>query len=419
LNRDIFRKVSLERLSSPEQLDQLMGVTSFKGWLALIALGLIIVFGVLWGLYGEIPEKVAGQGILVKTGGVIDISHFVSGQITDISVAAGDTVECGDVVARIDQPEIKGQLKELTAKLNELNKKRADIANYNTGSYKLKKENFTQQRGNIENLIRINNEKLVVLEQRKADQEKLFKDGLVTKQTIFDTQNNYNAIKEQILESQNQFKQIDIQEMELKRQVENDLKQIDIEIYENRNAYDNLQNNYSLYSKVICSFSGRVVEVRNVTGDIYAQGNALISVELSGKDVKDLEAVIYVSPMDGKKITNGMEVQISPTTVKKEEFGSMLGMVTSVSQYPSSFQEMHKTLGNDQLAQTLSGTGSPIEIKADLIPDFNTPSGFRWTSPQGPPVKIFSGTMCNVSVVTRKRRPMSYVIPLFKEYLGL
>jgi len=419
LNKDLFRKVSLERLSSPEQLDQLMGVTSFKGWLALLALGLIIVSGVLWGFYGEIPEKVSGLGILVKTGGVIEVSHFVSGRIIDISVAAGDTVECGAVVARVDQPEIKSQIKDLNIRLTELNKKRVDILNYNTGSYKLKKESFTEQRANIDGSIRTGEDRLSVLEQRIADQQKLFKDGLVTKQVIFDKKNEYNSVKEQILESRNQLKQIDIQEMELKRQADTELKQIDVEIGENRNAYDKLQKNYSLYSKIICPFSGRVIEVRNITGDLYAQGNALISVELSGKNIKDLEAVIYVSPADGKKITGGMEIQISPSTVKKEEFGSMIGVVTSVSQYPSSFQEMHKTLGNDQLVQTLSGSGSPIEIKADLVPDFNTMSGFRWTSPKGPPVRIFSGTLCGASVVTERKRPISYVIPLLKEYTGL
>ena len=38
----IFRKVALERLSSPEQLDQLMQVTSPKGWLALAGLGALL-----------------------------------------------------------------------------------------------------------------------------------------------------------------------------------------------------------------------------------------------------------------------------------------------------------------------------------------------------------------------------------------
>ena len=33
----IFRKTALEKLSSPEQLDELMKITTPKGWVALIA----------------------------------------------------------------------------------------------------------------------------------------------------------------------------------------------------------------------------------------------------------------------------------------------------------------------------------------------------------------------------------------------
>ena len=45
---NIFRKVSLERLASPEQLDQLMRVTDARGWVALAGLGLILLTAVGW-----------------------------------------------------------------------------------------------------------------------------------------------------------------------------------------------------------------------------------------------------------------------------------------------------------------------------------------------------------------------------------
>ncbi|MGA1194869.1 MAG: hypothetical protein ACO36I_00070 [Candidatus Latescibacterota bacterium] len=36
--KQIFRQAALDRLSSPDQLDQLMRVTTPKGWIALMAL---------------------------------------------------------------------------------------------------------------------------------------------------------------------------------------------------------------------------------------------------------------------------------------------------------------------------------------------------------------------------------------------
>ena len=62
---EIYRKAALERLSSPEELDSLMQVTTPKGWLALISLGGLILIALLWGIFGRIPTKVLGQGMIL------------------------------------------------------------------------------------------------------------------------------------------------------------------------------------------------------------------------------------------------------------------------------------------------------------------------------------------------------------------
>ena len=41
-NNQLFRQESLERLSSPEQLDQMMRVVSPKAWLPLTTIGFLV-----------------------------------------------------------------------------------------------------------------------------------------------------------------------------------------------------------------------------------------------------------------------------------------------------------------------------------------------------------------------------------------
>src|SRR6516162_3884737 len=69
----IFRKAALERLSSPEQLDYLMSITSPIAWVALAAIGTLCFLIVLWGFFGVIPGKVSGKGILIRGGSVFDV----------------------------------------------------------------------------------------------------------------------------------------------------------------------------------------------------------------------------------------------------------------------------------------------------------------------------------------------------------
>ncbi|MGB3613096.1 MAG: hypothetical protein WBA10_04820 [Elainellaceae cyanobacterium] len=63
---NLFRQESLERLSSPEQLDQLMQIVRPRHWIPLVALGVLMSLGILWSVVARIPRTVAGPGILVQ-----------------------------------------------------------------------------------------------------------------------------------------------------------------------------------------------------------------------------------------------------------------------------------------------------------------------------------------------------------------
>ena len=57
----IFRETALQRLSSPEQLDRLIHVTSPKTWVAVVT-GLSLIAGaVVWEIVGTVPLRVPGR----------------------------------------------------------------------------------------------------------------------------------------------------------------------------------------------------------------------------------------------------------------------------------------------------------------------------------------------------------------------
>jgi HlyD family secretion protein len=131
--------------------------------------------------------------------------------------------------------------------------------------------------------------------------------------------------------------------------------------------------------------------------------------------VKALEAVIYVPVSNGKKIKEGMSVKIYPSTVSKEEYGYMKGTVTEVPEYPVSPESVLDTLGNQSLAQQLTGEGSPLEVRVDLVADETTVSGYAWSSKKGAGVNVQNGTLCSAAVVVDEQSPASMVIPLLKK----
>lgn len=61
----LFRRKALEKLQAPEQLDQLLSVTSPQSWLVLIGLGTILIAAIIWGFVGNIETALEGNGILL------------------------------------------------------------------------------------------------------------------------------------------------------------------------------------------------------------------------------------------------------------------------------------------------------------------------------------------------------------------
>ncbi|HQB62735.1 MAG TPA: NHLP bacteriocin system secretion protein, partial [Spirochaetota bacterium] len=68
MDKSIFRKVSLERLSSPEKIDQLLYITNPYAWVSLFGILLILAFVIIWSFFGEIPVEIEGNGMLMKAG---------------------------------------------------------------------------------------------------------------------------------------------------------------------------------------------------------------------------------------------------------------------------------------------------------------------------------------------------------------
>ena len=51
---NIFRKKSIDKVSSPEKLDDYIKVTTPSVWITLVAILILVVGAVMWGIFGRI-----------------------------------------------------------------------------------------------------------------------------------------------------------------------------------------------------------------------------------------------------------------------------------------------------------------------------------------------------------------------------
>lgn len=416
---NVFRKVSLDRLSSPEQLDQLMQVTDARGWIILSAFGTILAIGVLWGFLGSVEHNVPCSGMLVKTGGVFEVSALSSGRITDLAVRVGDTVTEGQVVARMSQPELADKLLEAKALLTELKTQDEEIVAHGSKDVALQTRLLAQQRETVTQTIAAAQRSAKAYRETDELQAKLVGEGLLTRQTELATRHQLDQTEQQIGEGQSQLTQIAVHEQELRTRHEEEVSASRTKIAAQERVIAGLERETKANTEVVSQHTGRILEIIADQGTLVAAGDAIVTLDLTGRTIKELEVVLYVPSSYGKQIQPGMTAYVSPSTVKREEFGLMVGRITYVSDYPSTSRGMLRILKNDKLLTSLVGSDSPYEVHADLLVDEHTFSGYRWSSSQGPPLKIQSGTRAAAYITVASRRPVEMVVPLLREYSGL
>ena len=167
---------------------------------------------------------------------------------------------------------------------------------------------------------------------------------------------------------------------------------------------------------VVSTFRGRVIGVQGNLGTVVAQGESIVSVELADST---LGVEIYVKAFQGKKVKRNMTIQVTPSTVKRDEYGFMFAKVTDVSDFPETSAGMMRVLNNKDLVESLLKQGPLTAIRGDLVTDRSTKSGFKWSSVKGKPITLTAGTLGQAEIVVKEQAPITLVIPFLKSVLGV
>ncbi|MFN6474206.1 MAG: NHLP bacteriocin system secretion protein [Nostoc sp. SerVER01] len=476
-NQDsIFRKESLDRLSSPERLDQLMQVVNPLDWLPLATLGTFVLLGLIWSIFGRIPVTVTGKGILIQPNQVVTFESPISGQLKSLNVKTGQCIDRGYVLATIDPTDLKQQLQLQRSKLGQLQtqeqnssllqrqrtaKEKEAIASARASYIQRLRDTQTLTPAFYEKGLNAIREQRISLQQRLNDavaivpilkdrlqkRQQLVDAGAISKDTYLQAEQEYKQGTQTLYDLRAQLKQLDVQETEAQQrylqnlssvsELQAQLKDLDTksqrieqenvenintkinQIQEVNRAIAQLEKQILDNSQIVSPSNGCVLEVTGFVGQVTSPKTPLVTLNIGDKNTP-LLAVSYFNVQDGKQIQPGMTVQITPTSVKRERFGGIVGKVISVSPLPVTKEGAKSVIGNSDLVTNILPTGGgDIEVRAEMEITPSTFSGYRWSSSQGPKLKISGGTTTSVRVKVAEQAPITYVLPILREFTGI
>lgn len=412
----IFRKAALNRLANPENLDRTLTVTTSKAWLAVSTAVLIAAAVVTWSVTGEVSTYVQAPGILLDRGGeVVDVVSAGRGRLTRIVTTAGTSVEKDDIVALVANEEVteryRSALAVVAERVDSLEKYRATAAEEDA----IIAEHLARQRSRLDRLEASARQSVETARARFEDHRQLFDDRVVTRLTLDRSQQAFDGAEQELFRTLRERDTLEFHEVQRQNERSAAIAQREARLQEAERRVVEIATQLDT-QRITTPVTGLVTEIKAQTGAILNPGQAVLSIKTGGESI---EALIYVPAADGKTIEAGMEALISPVTVRREEYGSILGTVLNVSSFPVTQEGMVAVLQNRDLARTLSEGGSPYAARVALDPDPFTRSGYAWTSPKASDETISSGTLATVEIKVAAKPPIALVVPLIQEALGL
>ena len=325
-SESIFRASALQRAASPEELDHLVAITKPSDWILAAVLTVALAAAIGWGIYGRIPSRVAGQGILVGSGRVVDAVSAAEGRLASLGVAVGDHVERGQAIARISQIETEQKYRNAVETYKEREREHDNMALRVAAELAAKASNFEKLEAAFRKVIEATDQRVRFLSVDVQNLEQLMTKGLTTRKTLEDRRLELTEAHQRRTDLQNEILKLHAQKTDLETQRERELQQAEFAVNNARREMQALAGTLGRNSEVLSPIAGRVLEIKTSIGSVLAIGTPVVLIEDEGTK---LEAVVYIPADQGKSVKPGFQVRLAPSTVKREEFGTMIGIVST------------------------------------------------------------------------------------------
>ncbi|NEV64967.1 NHLP bacteriocin system secretion protein [Thiorhodococcus minor] len=417
--RQIFRQAALDRLASSEHLDQPMRLVGGVGWLVLLALGATMLAAILWSASATAPVKVQARGILIAAGGLEQIVASVPGRLLTLEVRPGDSVAVGDLIARVEQGELRRELETARAQLEDARGQYGELESFHREKEVRERLLEAERLDTIAQTRSLLEERLALLRKKHASVSQLVERRVITDDELIEVQLGLSDVRERLAELDDEQKAIALRREERASEEKLALLERRLRIQESLRLVKRLEARLAEQGRLLSAHAGRVLEVMVGAGDVVQPGETLATVAPEGGVREQLVAFAYVKPTEGKRVRPGMDVEVLPSAFRPEEYGYLRGRVEQVSELPATRAGMRRLLKNEQLAQDLATAGAPFQLRVALLDDATTPSGYQWSSSQGPDARINAGMLIGARVIVDRERLLMLAVPQAKRLARL
>ena len=382
------------------------------GFVAACLLLCLAVTG-YWALFGSVPIKTSGSGMIVQEGRqLLAVQSESEGRVRDIVASEGDIVGANDILAHLRQDDLEIEISEARNAVQDLASKFEALKQRLAGEIQAREKTFADLQATY-------GKSIVELEQNRdalagsltddaisgARDLSLERESLSYRQFYQSTLVQLTALRTELADARQRL-------ADLKVDAVTEIDRAEEALNASRRTLERLTETQKVRSVIRAPEAGRIEEIRIVRGQTISPENVAMTMSHGGAG---FEVIAFLQPADAKRVAVGMPAHVLPATVSKAQFGTMRGKVTSISPGPISTAAANTLLQDRQMANRLSSEGLAYLTRITLDVDSNAPSGFRWWTGTGPPFPVEAGTLASVEIVLQDVPPLTLVVPAARE----
>lgn len=160
---------------------------------------------------------------------------------------------------------------------------------------------------------------------------------------------------------------------------------------------------------VTAEVAGLVIDCKLVDGTFRAH-ETLAEIIPSKKNSLNKELITYVKYKDLRELKPGLEVQVTPVDLHREDYGYIIGHITKVDHFPISIDDARKQSSIRNFIDMIFPAETAYEVRLVVDTDQDDNTKLKWSRTQSRDIRLSSMSFCNVQIITERK-------PVYKMFI--
>lgn len=396
---DLFRQEAQEHLRSGEENLRRVDVSPPWTWALLWILLSAIATAIVIAFVGSIEVNTRAIGILRPAAGVRVLVSQVSGTVAAAPRRSGEAVAAGDVVLRIDSPQLRGQLLEAERQAGLLESDFGLVAQEQDRLHQLQLAETRTRIAKLAEQVESERGSIRVLKRKLDAMRALESSAVVSRFAVLDAQEAVALAERRLAGSEQSLAMArqDLAAMDSRREAE---------MWQRRQSLDGARARReamrmaSRQTRIVAPQSGVIEALIVKPGDDVRPGQTLAKIIPRGVP---LEVVSFLPEKDRAFVRVGSEVRLELDQLPYGEYGTLGARVVRVGDDLASQHEVQQALGE---GRALEGPAFRVQL---AIADRRAADLAR--------IRLRSGMQMQVRYTLRRQRPITLVMEPLRKWL--